>query len=145
MQEEASIRSNPAISSGSLSHKEIDEFGEIAVKRLTQPYRVEFSSEDVKNIVAAYKAGKSTHKISQQYNCCKTTISNLLKRNGISVTNAKAQGKFNAQTVIHLYEEMHTTEEIAKLFGVSPYTINRCLRENGVKIRSRWDYEQKQK
>lgn len=55
----------------------------------------------------------------------------------------KAQAKLDTAKVVGMYYEYHTTEEIAKVFGVSSYTINRCLRENGVKIRSRWDYTQK--
>lgn len=39
--------------------------------------------------------------------------------------------------------EMRTTKEIARQFGVSPKAILKCLRDNGVKIRSRWDYAKK--
>lgn len=129
---------------GGPSRKRIDQFGEIAVKRLKQPYKIEFSQDEIKTIIAAYQTGTiSTLKLAEEYGCSKTTISKLLKQHNIEVTNTKAQIKLDTKRVISMYAGMCTTEEIAKQFGVSPSTINKCLRKNGVKIRNRWDYSEK--
>ena len=48
--------------------------------------------------------------------------------------------KLDVDKVIKMYEEYHTTGEIAKLYGIHPNCIIRCLREHGIAIRSRWDY-----
>lgn len=123
--------------------REIDEFGEVAVSYLQQPCRIEFTDDEIKQMISDYQEGQSTHKLAEQFNCSKTTISTLLKLHGITVTNRKAQAKLDAAKIIRMYYEQQTIEEIAKIFEVSSDTINKCLRKNGVKIRSRWDYPAK--
>lgn len=123
--------------------REIDEYGEVAVKRLRQRFRIEFSNSEVKQIISAYQSGSTTLQIAKQFNCSKATISSLLKQHGVNVTKAKAQAKIDVKMVIAMYAEMQTAADIAKFFGVSAYAIQRCLRENGIKLRSRWDYPQK--
>lgn len=122
----------------------IDEFGEIAVKRLKHPYRREFSEADIKQMISAYQSGGTTTiKLAEQFGCSKATINKLLRQQGVEVTKAKAQARLNANVVVAMYDEMRTTEEIAKCFHVHPQVVIRCLRANGVKIRSRWDYAEK--
>lgn len=123
--------------------REIDEFGEIAVKRLEQPYRKDFSDADVEQVISGYQSGKSTIALAEEFGCSKNTINKLLREHGVNVTKAKAQAKLDAKVVIAMYGERHTIEEIAECFGVSSYLVNRCLRSNRVKIRSRWDYTEK--
>lgn len=125
-------------------NREIDVFGEIAVKRLKQPYRREFSESDIKQMVSAYQSGETTTiKLAERFGCSKTTINKLLRQHGVEVTRAKAQARLNADAVVAMYDEMRTTEEIAECFHVHPQVVIRCLRANGVKIRSRWDYAKK--
>lgn len=125
-------------------NREIDVFGEMAVKRLKQPYRREFSEADIKQMISAYQSGETTTiKLAEQFGCSKTTINKLLRQHGVEVTRAKAQARLNADAVVAMYAEMRTTEEIAKCFHVHPQVVIRCLRANGVKIRSRWDYAKK--
>lgn len=122
------------------TNREINKFGEIATRKLQQPFRIPFTDEDIDTIISMYNAGASTHNIAKQYGCSKNTISSLLKRNGINVTNRKAQSKLLADQVIKMYKNMDTIEKIAERFRVSAFSVRRCLRENGVKLRKRWDY-----
>ena len=129
---------------GVSSNREIDAFGEIAVKRLEQLYRKDFSEDDIELILSSYQSGNTTIDLAKQFGCSKGTINKLLRKCGVNVTKAKARAKLDDGVVVAMYEEeRHTIEEIAKYFGVSPYTVNRCLHSNGVKIRSRWDYVKK--
>lgn len=122
----------------------IDEFGEVAVKCLEQPYRRDFSEDDIALIISSYQSENATTiDLAEQFGCSKGTINKLLRQHGVNVTKAKAQAKLDDKLVVAMYEEQHTIEEIAKRFGVSSYTVNQCLRRNGVKIRSRWDYVNK--
>lgn len=121
-------------------NKKVDEHGEMAVKCLKAPRR-EFTLDEVDTMVAAYRSGEANaNQLAKQFGCSKTTISKILKKQGVNVTKSKAQAKLDAKVVIAMYAEMHTTEEIAERFKVNPQTILRCLRNHGVKIRSRWDY-----
>lgn len=124
-------------------NREIDKFGETAVKRLNQSYYKDFSDADVEQIISYYESGKTTTELAKQFGCSKGTISKLLRQHGINVTKAKAQMKLDVKTVILMYKERYTMAEIAGHFGVSTYSINRCLHSNGVKIRNRWDYQTK--
>lgn len=123
----------------------IDEFGEVAVKRLKQSYRRDFSDDDIALIISSYQSGDTTTiDLAEQFGCSKGTINKLLREHGVTVTKAKAQAKLDEKVVVAMYEEeRHTIDEIAKCFGVSPYPIKSCLLRNGVKIRSRWDYVNK--
>lgn len=119
----------------------IDEFGEVAVKCLEQPYRRDFSDDDIALIISSYQSENATTiDLAEQFSCSKGTINKLLREHGVNVTKAKAQAKLDDKLVAAMYEEQHTIEEIAKRFGVSPSPIRNCLRRNGVKIRGRWDY-----
>ena len=122
------------------SDKVIDQFGEIATTCLKQPYRREFSEQDVGQMVAGYKSGMTTIELAKQFQCNKGTINKLLRQHGVRITKAKAQAKLNVDKVLSMYENMHTIEDIAKYFNVSSYTVNRCLKAHNVKIRGRWDY-----
>lgn len=126
-------------------NRDIDEFGEIAVKKLQRPYRINFSEDDIIAIVAAYKVGSSTYDIASIYNCNKNTISSLLKQQGVEVSNRKVQNKLPVNKVIAMYEVEHMKiDEIAHCFEVGASTIRKCLLEHGVKMRTRWDYTNRQ-
>lgn len=128
---------------GVSDNRAVDEFGEIAVKCLKQPYRRDFSDTDVEQIISSYQSGKSTIKLAKQFGCSKGTINKLLRQHGVEVIREKAQAKLDTAAVIAMYEEMRTSEEIAKQFKVHPQAVIRCLKANGVKIRTRWDYVKK--
>ncbi len=122
-------------------NRAIDEFGEIAVKKLQQPCRIDFSEDDIQEIIDAYHAEKTTAEIAKQFNCSKNTISTLLKKHGVAVSKCKAQKKLPFEVVVSMYlEKRMTMEKIANYFGVSSCAIRTCLQKNNVKIRSRWDY-----
>lgn len=117
--------------------REIDEFGEIAVKRLEQSYCRNFSDADVEQIISSYKSGKSTIELARRFGCSKNTINKLLREHSVEIIKAKSQAKLDAKVVVAMYTKMHTAEEIAKRFDVHPQVVIRCLKANEIKIRSR--------
>ena len=125
-----------------ISNKQVDEYGELAVKYLTQTQK-EFSENELQEIVSLYQSGKTSRELGEMFKVCKTTIVKLLKQQGVKVTRSKAQAKLNVDEVISMYKDGYTSKKIAKKFDVSPQVILYCLKSHGVKIKSRWDYEQK--
>ena len=111
-----------------LRNREVDEFGEVAVRHLERSYRKDFSDADIEQIISGYKSGKSTIELAEQFGCNKGTINKLLREHGVEVIKAKAQSKLDAEVAIAMYAEMHTTAEIAERFGVSSLSVIRCLR-----------------
>ena len=96
----------------------------MAVKRLKQLYRKDFSEDDIELIISSYQSGNTTIDLAEQFGCSKGTINKLLRKCGVNVTKAKAQAKLDDRVVIAMYkEERHTIEEIAQHFGVSSYTV----------------------
>ena len=124
------------------SNKQIDEYGELAVNRLSQ-IRKEYSENDLKEMAALYRFGKTTRELGEIFKVSKTTITKLLREQGVEVTRSKVQARLNAEEIISMYKNGYTAERIAKQFDVCPQAILDCLRNHGVKIKSRWDYEQK--
>lgn len=118
--------------------------GKTVVKRLQRPYSRIFSPEETEKIVAAYQLGKFCHELGDEYKCSKTTIIKLLRQQGIDVRRDKKRAKVDDNKAIVMYEQMHTIKEIADYFGVCPKIISNCLKEHGIKLRSRWDYSQEQ-
>ncbi len=92
---------------------------------------------EIKRVVQGYTSGKTIYQLAEEFGCHRQTISDVLKRNNIKINNCVAQKKLDAEKVISMYAEMRTTKEIANQFGVSPKAILKCLRDNGVGIRSR--------
>lgn len=123
-----------------LNNKTIDKFGEISVKTLQRTYRREFTSTEVSEIIALYNSEKDTAKPAEQFNCSKNTINKLLKQNDVLVTNKKARAKIDVGKAISMYAEMNTLDDIGEYFDVSARTVREVLLENGVKLRTRWDY-----
>lgn len=140
------------------SNRGIDEFGEMATKRV-QLEQKRLTPEEVKMLIAEYQTGKTPIELSKKYGCHRITVGRILRRNGVEIrpphydkqvvehqapkSKLRAQDKLDATEVILMYAEMHTAKEIAQQFGVSPKAVLKCLREQNIKIRSRWDYVEK--
>ena len=114
------------------------------VDRLQQPYQRAFTPEEIQKIVTAYQSGKASYELGAEFNCSKTTIVKLLKQQGVPLRKSgRTRAKVDDKKVIRMYKEMHTIKEISKNLNVDTQVISRCLKENGVKLRSRWDYPEK--
>ena len=125
-----------------ISNKQVDEYGELVVNRLSQTQK-EFSESELKEMASLYQSGKTTRELGEMFKVSKNTISRLLKKQGVEITRSKAQARLNTKKVISMYEDGYTSAQIAKQFGASRQTILQCLKDHGIKIKSRWDYEQK--
>ncbi len=134
---EESLSSRESIS---LATSKINKYGEIEVQCLHQAQK-RLTEEEIQELIAEYKNGKSIYALAQRLGCCKHTVRNALKKHGVNVTNRKAQRKLNVADVISMYENMHTSKEISEKYDVCPDAILQCLREQRVAIRGRWDYK----
>ncbi len=118
--------------------------GKKKVEHLQQPYQRIFTLEEIQKIVLSYQSGKASYELGTEFNCSKTTIVKLLKQQGVAIRKSgRARAKVDDEKVIGMYKKMHTIKEIAKSLHVDTQVISRCLKENGVKLRSRWDYPEK--
>ena len=100
------------------------------IAEINQQQRHLFNNEE-EEIIEKYKAGKSTYALAKEYNCHRSTVSRLLKRNGIEVTKTK----LNIDDAIRLHEAGHTSTEIAQKYQMNQSAVTRRLRQAGVKMR----------
>jgi hypothetical protein len=77
-------------------------------------------------------------RFAKKYGCGRNVISNHLKKRGVMVSHSK-MAKHSAE-IIALYNGGAKTDEIAQRFGVGHTTIIRLLHDNGVTMRTRWNY-----
>jgi len=117
----------------------ISEHGDLRVTQIRQPQK-RLNKAEITQAIAEYQDGMTTYQLAEKYGCDRQTISNVLKRHDVNVSKCKAANKIDSKEVIAMYTGMHTSEQIAKHCGVSPSVILKCLRSNGVHIRSRWEY-----
>lgn len=114
------------------------------VENLQQPYQRTFTPEEIQKIILAYQSGKASYELGTKFNCSKTTIVKLLKQQGVALRKSgRARAKVDDDKVTRMYKEMHTIKEIARCLNVDIQVVSRCLKENGVKLRNRWDYPEK--
>jgi DNA-binding CsgD family transcriptional regulator len=117
-------------------HRIIDEYGETVVTKRTKPQK-QLSSEEITKLIIKYENGKTVYEHAEQFGYHRITVSNLLKRQGVTVTN-KLQA--DVEQVIKLYESRKTAEQIASIMQISASTVLDRLRKSDVKVRARWDY-----
>ncbi len=91
-------------------------------------------------MIQRYKSGESIYKLAKAFGCHRSTVSSVLKRNGVKVTTVKSEKIFDPTKVAELYKSGMKSKEIAKLYGVCEQTIRDCLKKQGVKIRKSWEY-----
>ncbi len=133
---------NEMLSNIGKSVKRMNKYGESEVLRISQQQK-RLSDTERLEVIKEYLSGKTVLELAKKFGCHKVTISRALKAAGIQPDNRIAQKKLNANEVISMYAEFHTTAEIAERYGVNPNAIIKCLRDNNVPIRSRWDYPRK--
>lgn len=101
------------------------------------------SKEEINEIVAKYKNGKSTYELAEEYGCHRYTISKHLKEAGLEVTNRVARKESLVGLVLQLYSEWYKPQEIGEALGISADSVRRCLKENGVELRHSSAYSRK--
>ena len=130
---------NDTISDKKESNVFLDGFGETAKRKIVHKQK-RLSASEIESIIAEYQNGSSTYVLAEKYGYHRNTISENLKKHNITVTAEKISSKEDVKELISLYESGMKTKEVAAHLGVNFSTVLRHLRDNGVKMRTRWDY-----
>ena len=99
------------------------------------------TSEQISEIKLLYLNKVSLKDISKQYNCCETTISKVLKKEGITPSKKgyKSWCSFSLEKekeIINLYNKGYNQKEIADKFNTFNTSIRRVLLRNNIPLRS---------
>jgi hypothetical protein len=94
--------------------------------------------EQENSVISKYKDGMSLEAIGKVYGTNLVTIRNILKNYGVKLRGVGNKFKVfsddEIKTMIELYENRNTIQNIAKIFKTSELLISRHLRRNGVFI-----------
>jgi len=125
-----------------ISERKVEnKYGETEVRKICQKQKI-LSDSEIEEIVKLYLEGVSTYTLAKAFECHRYTISNTLKRSGITVDKHVEGRKYKTEDAIRLYvEEKKSVKQIAEIFDVCDATIYKCLKRNGISTnRTRWDY-----
>lgn len=102
--------------------------------------KIIFTEEQTKDIISKYINGLSTEKICTEFDVSSSTISKLLRSNGIHISGHRKN--IDERKVISMYNGGHyTVSEICELFNVSKYKIRTVLKNNGIKSKTSKKYD----
>ena len=138
---EAGGNNSTSSDENSIAHfRRIGKYGDTEVVHYKQKQKHDFSEKEVAEMIRRYKTGETVYELAAAFGCHRSTVSAVLKRNGVVVTLVKSEKMFDPTEAAALYEDGMKSKEIGKRFGVSEQTIRDCLKKQGVKMRTRWDY-----
>jgi len=98
-----------------------------------------WASLDHKAVIKDYLSGEIPESIGKKYNVSRVTIATVLKKNGVSIRGPRSAllgFSLNEKDVINRYANGESTEFIAKTLGCSGSAIAKCVKRNGLIIRT---------
>lgn len=125
-----------------ISPKRLNVYGETEVCRIRQKQKV-LSDIEIQTVCKRYQSGDSVYKLAKDFECHRSTISAVLKRNGVEVTHLASKKPELVKKVIELYAEMKTPKEVGTIVGLDCATVRQLLKDNGIYIRKAWEYPRK--
>jgi hypothetical protein len=110
-----------------------------------QTDRRRFSEEIKKEICRLYtEEEKSTYNLGKNYNCSRTTIDDLLKRNNISIRKSNYTGHSNSKNIFSIEQEIEicnkyllgnvSRSELSRKFNCGKTTIRNILLKHNIKL-----------
>lgn len=136
------IDSSTSVNTTTPKRKAQNAYGETEVCHIRQRQKI-FSDIEIQTICKMYQSGDSVYKLAKDFECHRSTISAVLKRNGIEVTHRASRKPELVKRVIELYAEFKTPKEIGDIVGIGCGTVRQILKENDIYIRKSWEYPKK--
>ena len=112
------------------------------VKTITQQQKY-LSELETQTICKKYQDGSSVYELAAEFGCHRRTVSDVLKRNGVTVSHKATEKPGLVKRVIELYAEMKTPKEVGAIVGLEQGTVRQVLKQNGIHIRKSWEYPKK--
>lgn len=134
-------KTNPP-TADNISPKRQNVYGETEVCRIRQKQKT-LSEIEVQMVCKRYQSGDSVYELAKDFECHRSTISAVLKRNGVEVSHRASAKPELVKKVIELYAEMKTPKEIGTIVGLDCGTVRQVLKDNKIHIRKSWEYPKK--
>ena len=136
------INDTTSIKTNITDRKAENNYGETEVHGICQKQKI-LSENEIQTVCKRYQSGDSVYKLARDFDCHRSTISAVLKRNGVEVTHQASKKPELVKRVIELYAEMRTPKEVGAIVGLDCGTVRQVLKDNGIYIRKAWEYPRK--
>ena len=73
------------------------------IKSIQQQQKHKFSEKEVAEMVRRYRTGETVYELAKVFGCHRSTVSAVLKRNGVTVSLVKSEKMFDPAEVVALY------------------------------------------
>ena len=88
----------------------------------------------ITTIIMSYKNNIESGEIAKKYNCSKSTILRLLKKNNIEIRKGRiGRLDIKEKEIIVFYKKCRSAEKVAKKYKCSPSLVYRILKNNNIK------------
>ncbi|MDR0308555.1 MAG: HTH domain-containing protein [Coriobacteriales bacterium] len=134
----------PANSSLKTYENQLPENATVA-KKTAQQHKTYFSKEEINHLIIGYTQNRLTvNQLAEKYGCSRQTISNVLKRNGVTVTRNRMDENQIKQAK-KLYSDGLTLKQVSRQLGICESTVTKTLRKAGATIRRPHRYASKER
>jgi transposase-like protein len=109
--------------------------GAAMVKEIKQSQKHSFSGDEIRQMVADYTEDRLTvYQLADKYRCNRTTISSVLKRNGVTVARERMDEATVAKAK-QLYADGLTLKQVGQQLGICESTVRKTLIKAGTTMR----------
>lgn len=96
-----------------------------------------YDPEKIKEMIVLYNSGESCAKIGKIYKCAATTISKILKENGVNVINRQNIVTYTDDEIIDDYCNKHLSlTQISKNRNTDRHLVAQKLRSYGIEVKN---------
>ena len=104
----------------------------------------DLADDEILQIIERYTAGASIYELADEFGCHRSTISRRLKQQGITVSNKVTDRPALVERVLKMYADGMQAKQIGVELGITPKSVSKILRDNGVRIRHSTEYKPQQ-
>lgn len=104
--------------------------------------RINFTNDDIKNMIDLYNQKVSSSQIAKQYNVSKGTILKVLHENGVPYRNDRFDKETEKQ-ICDLYIQYQNQRIVAEIIGTTHESVSRVIKRNGIQSRNASDASKK--
>jgi DNA-binding CsgD family transcriptional regulator len=107
------------------------------VAAMPRNYRMtrKLSPTEVSQLIDLYNGGLSTYKLARQFGTNRHTITDHLRRGGVTLRSRQKLTPELEEQAKQLYADGHSLAAIGKQVGLTPTAVGNALKRAGVKLR----------
>jgi lambda repressor-like predicted transcriptional regulator len=106
----------------------------LATSASSHRHKQYLSPSQINELIGAYETGATTKELGELYGIHRTTISAILKRNGVAL-RFQSLGAKDIALAQELYQSGLSLAKVSSRFSCHPNTVRLALKDHGVQMR----------